>query len=55
MTGSRNPSKDTLTVFTTCGHLDMTVQALEHLVHSLDVTDLLIVDDFSLDGTGKFS
>jgi hypothetical protein len=32
----------------------MTVLALEHLVHSLDITDLLIVDDFSLDGTGNF-
>ena len=32
----------------------MTVLALEYLVHSLDVANLVIVDDFSLDGTGKF-
>lgn len=32
----------------------MTVLALEYLVHSLDVANLVIVDDFSLDGTGNF-
>lgn len=32
----------------------MTVLALEYLVHSLDVANLVIVDDFSLDGTGKY-
>jgi hypothetical protein len=47
-------SKDTLIVFTTCNHLDMTVLALEYLIHSLDVANLVIVDDFSLDGTGNF-
>ena len=45
-------SKDTLIVFTTCNHIDMTVLALEYLTHSLDVSDLVVIDDNSLDGTG---
>lgn len=52
MTGSRTYNKDTLIVFTTCNHIDMTVLALEYLKHSVDVSDLVIVDDFSIDGTG---
>ena len=49
---SERVGKDVLIVLTTCGHLDVTVLAMEHLVRSLDISDLLIVDDFSLDGTG---
>jgi hypothetical protein len=48
-------SKDTLIVFTTCNHLDWTVLALEYLKFSLELADLVIVDDFSLDGTGKLA
>ena len=50
--GSERIGKDVLIVLTTCGHLDVTVLAMEHLVRSVDIADILIVDDFSLDGTG---
>ena len=50
--GSERIGKDVLIVLTTCGHLDVTVLAMEHLVRSVDIADILIVDDYSLDGTG---
>ena len=39
-------------MFTTCNHIEMTVLALEYLKHSVDIIDLVIIDDFSIDGTG---
>ena len=47
--------RDTLIVFTTCNHIEMTVLALEYLKHSLETADLIVVDDFSIDGTGNCS
>lgn len=52
--GRTADDKDTLIVFTTCNHIEMTVLALEYLKHSLDEADLIVVDDFSSDGTGNF-
>ena len=42
---------DTLVVFTTCNQLRMTVRALSSLQSCQDQFDLLVVDDFSIDGT----
>lgn len=43
--------KDTLIVFTTCNQLKMTMYALEYIKPALAYADLLIVDDYSVDGT----
>lgn len=48
----RNPNQsDTLVVFTTCNHLDMTLVSLRALSSSPDSFDLIVVDDHSIDGT----
>jgi hypothetical protein len=49
-----SPARDLLIVFTTCNLLSMTVLALDYLGHSLDVADLVIVDDHSVDGTVEY-
>jgi glycosyltransferase involved in cell wall biosynthesis len=49
-----SPTRDLLIVFTTCNLLSMTVLALDYLGHSLDVADLVIVDDHSVDGTVEY-
>lgn len=45
---------DTLIVFTTCNHIAMTIRALKHLKFSLRASDLMIVDDHSIDGTVEY-
>jgi hypothetical protein len=42
---------DTLFVFTTCNHLEMSVRSLESLQQSSDSFDIVVVDDHSIDGT----
>ena len=46
--------KDTLIVLTISNHIDMTLAALKYLKQSLNIADLLIVDDFSVDGSSHF-
>lgn len=46
--------KDTLIVLTTCNHLDTTIFALQYLRDTRDYADLLIVDDYSVDGTTEY-
>ena len=43
--------RDTLVVLTTCNFLKTTVLVLNHWKRSLDIADLIIVDDHSIDGT----
>ena len=45
---------DTLVVFTTCNHLEMTVKSVDSLKRSRDHFDILVVDDFSVDGTVEY-
>ena len=47
-------SHDTLVVFTTCNHLEMTVLSINSLESSRDQFDLLVVDDYSIDGTTDY-
>ena len=47
-------TRDTLVVFTTCNHLEMTVISIKSLERSRDRFDLLVVDDFSIDGTADY-
>jgi hypothetical protein len=42
---------DTLVLFTTCNHLDMSARSLNTLKSAPDSFDLVIVDDHSIDGT----
>lgn len=45
---------DVLFVLTTCNHLKYTIQALETLRRSADSFDLIVIDDFSIDGTPDY-
>jgi hypothetical protein len=45
---------DTLLVFTTCNHIDMSVIALQSLREATDSFDIIIVDDHSVDGTPEY-
>lgn len=45
---------DTLVVFTTCNHLEITILAIDSLERSRDKFDVLVVDDFSVDGTPDY-
>ena len=45
---------DTLLIFTTCNHIATTIRALKHLKFSLHSSDLMIVDDHSIDGTVEY-
>jgi hypothetical protein len=45
---------DTLLVFTTCNHLNMSVLSLQALRHAKDSFDLVVIDDHSKDGTAEY-
>lgn len=42
---------DTVVIFTTCNHLDMSIMSLNTLKNAPDSFDLVVVDDHSIDGT----
>ena len=42
---------DTLLVYTTCNHINMTMHSLESLSSAPDSFDILVIDDHSVDGT----
>jgi hypothetical protein len=46
--------QDTLMVFTTCNHLEITVLAIASLERGRDKYDVLVVDDYSVDGTPDY-
>ena len=45
---------DTLLVFTTCNHLEVTILAINSLESGKDKYDILVVDDYSIDGTADY-
>jgi hypothetical protein len=47
-------NSDTLLVFTTCNHLNMSVLSLQALRHARDSFDLVVIDDHSVDGTPDY-
>jgi hypothetical protein len=49
--GYRPTVRDTLLVFTTCNHVNMSIHSLESLSSSPDQFDILVIDDHSVDGT----
>lgn len=50
----KDPKYDTLICFTTCNELKMTIESLEYIKKSLDMADLVVVDDHSIDGTVQY-
>jgi hypothetical protein len=48
------PMKEMLIVLTTCNQLNMTVLALEYIKDTFSEADLIIVDDYSIDGTPEY-
>jgi hypothetical protein len=49
-----NNNKELLIVLTTCNQLNMTVLVLDYLKDTLLDADLIIVDDYSVDGTPEY-
>jgi hypothetical protein len=43
--------RDTLLVYTTCNHVNMSIHSLESLSSASDKFDILVIDDHSIDGT----
>lgn len=50
----RPPRRDALVVFTTCNQKEASIAALTYLRQSLDVVDLLVIDDHSIDDTVEY-
>jgi hypothetical protein len=48
------PLNEMLIVLTTCNQLNMTILALDYLKDSFSEADLIIVDDYSVDGTPEY-
>lgn len=44
-------TRDTLLVYTTCNHVNMSIHSLESISSSPDQFDILVIDDHSVDGT----
>lgn len=45
---------DTLLIFTTCNHIDMTTHSLNSLRYAPDSFDIIVIDDYSVDGTVEY-
>lgn len=54
LTFKRSVAHDTLVALTVSNHLAVTLLCLDHLKHSFDIADIIIVDDHSVDGTVEF-
>jgi hypothetical protein len=49
-----SPTKKILFILTICNQLRMTIEALSYIVQSLDIIDLIILDDHSIDGSAAY-
>lgn len=52
--GVGKKKSDTLLIFTTCNHLDFSILALNTLQSSPDSFDIIVIDDYSVDGTPDY-
>ena len=47
----QSSERDTLLVYTTCNHVNMSIHSLESISSAPDSFDILVIDDHSIDGT----
>lgn len=50
-TSFQSSERDTLLVYTTCNHVNMSIHSLESISSAPDLFDILVIDDHSIDGT----